>query len=78
LRIAEYGPFRGLIKFDRNSLIEVYFGYRTSPESQEKINSLLSQNGYRNTQVYEMKPKKDDFGFVILRAGQDETFENFW
>ncbi|HEX6372499.1 MAG TPA: DUF2971 domain-containing protein [Longimicrobium sp.] len=61
---SRFGPFRGLINFNRDSLIEVCFGYRTSLEDKEKISSLLYRSGYRNTEVYEMKLRVDDFGLA--------------
>jgi hypothetical protein len=58
-----YPPYRGEVKFDKNALVSVKFGYKTSLVDQLKVRDTLSQTGgYEHVKFYLAKLKRLDFG----------------
>jgi hypothetical protein len=61
----EQKDFRGNIKFKKEALTEIKFGYKTDNKTIEEIKKEIAILGYGHVQLFKAELKKNDFGLTF-------------
>lgn len=61
----EQADYRGNIKFKKEALIELKFGYKTDDKVIQEIKKLIEQLEYSNLRLYKAELKDGDFGITF-------------
>ena len=63
----DHGQSRGNIKFNKESLIEIKFGLRSSPKDIETIRKITECQGYQHVKLFHAHLKNEEFGINFIR-----------
>lgn len=64
--IRDHGNSRGLIKFNKEALIEIKFGLRTNPKDIETITKIVKGLDYQHVKLFKAELKKAEFGIDFV------------
>jgi len=61
----EQKDFRGNIKFKKEALREIKFGYKTTDKTIEETKKQIDRLGYGHVRLFKTEIKSDDFGIIF-------------